>query len=116
MDDLEERIARVLYPEDWEPPTDKRGDDDPEGKEREKRWVMAGSRMFAKQVLAEIGKTHVVIERGRAERLRAFCKRLDSYYWVGKYSFVPGRWGNHKIPATDSLKPGDLNPFEEVTA
>jgi hypothetical protein len=58
LEDLERRIALVLYPEDWEPPTQEPDD-------RDKRWVAAGAAMLARQVLHEIESTHHLLIRSK---------------------------------------------------
>jgi hypothetical protein len=58
LEDLERRIALVLYPEDWEPPTQEPDD-------RDKRWVAAGATMLARQVLHEIEQTHDLLIRSK---------------------------------------------------
>lgn len=63
---LEEQIATVLYPPDWEPPTGKRGDDDPDRRESDKRWVATGARLLAQEVVDVITKDFIPIQKADA--------------------------------------------------
>jgi hypothetical protein len=89
--ELRDRIALVLCPKDWEPPTDKRGDDDPEGKESQKRWVAAGAQMMASLVLAEIAAAGFeLVEKERMDRLRNAAGRDDAMNLAWRSLLKPG--------------------------
>lgn len=107
MDELRGRIARVLYPDDWTPPTDKRGDSDPDGSESEKRWVAAGAHILADAVLAEIEVAeYVLVARDRAERVRKLAER--GY----QMAMDPLDFDFHElIVLVEAIQPGDLEPL-----